>query len=124
MGKNDMSDDYYLMKEEDVKWEIRKALSSKSMDIQWYGDGFGIFGTSIPSLSLVKEITLLKTSASMHPYWYQNRIRRSDAEWGQKAGQGSRQSPVTHTTQVSRLRTEMKGIRTPRKNLPTGRWFG
>jgi hypothetical protein len=59
----------------------------------------GILPMSIPSLSLVKEITKFKL-VYLDPYWYLNHIRRSDANWEEKLGRalGNLQSLTTSLT--------------------------
>jgi hypothetical protein len=79
------SDDSFV--EEAVEVLMRQALSERTLKIQWDEDEDyeGIFAHVDTFLELSKGNNIVH-KVNLDPYWYENRIRRSDAEWEEKLG--------------------------------------
>jgi hypothetical protein len=71
--------------QDDVEVLMRQALSKSVLQIEWDEDYGGIFADVDAFLELSKGNSIVQV-VCLNPYWYQNRIRRSDANWEEKLG--------------------------------------
>jgi hypothetical protein len=66
-------------------YEIRQGLSETTLEIQWEEDYERIFAHVDTFLELSRGNTIVQ-KVILDPYWYNNSIRRSDANWKEKLG--------------------------------------
>jgi hypothetical protein len=64
---------------------MRQALIKTTMEMEWDEDCDGIFADVDAFLELSKGNKIVEV-VILDPYWYQNDIRRSDANWEEKLG--------------------------------------
>jgi hypothetical protein len=64
---------------------MRQALTERTLKVQWDHGNDGIFSDVDAFLELSKGNNIVE-EVQVNPYWYENSIRLSDAEWEEKLG--------------------------------------
>jgi hypothetical protein len=83
MSNSDVS----LVEDDELRVDvaIRQALSKTTLKIEWDRACNGNFA-SVDSFAKLSKGNNIVQEVQLDPYWYQNRIRRSDPEWEEKLG--------------------------------------
>jgi hypothetical protein len=71
--------------EEDAEALMRMRLRLPILEIEWDDDYEGVFANVDSFVEFSKGNNIVQ-KVYLDPYWYQNRIRRSDANWEEKLG--------------------------------------